>query len=74
MKACSVVLIFAGVYASYSDSIEMEIKVAKRIKKPIIAIEYWGSERTSMKVKVNADKVVKWNTSSIVDAIKEVSL
>lgn len=38
--------------------------------KRIIAIEPWGSERTSTVVKSNANKVVKWNTSSIVNAIK----
>lgn len=74
MRSCSVVLILAGVYATYSDSIQMEIKIAERLDKPIIAIEYWGAERTSLIVKNNAKKVVKWNSSSIVDAIKEVSI
>lgn len=74
MRSCSVVLILAGVYATYSDSIQMEIMIAKRLGKPIIAIEYWGAERTSLIVKNNAKKVVKWNSSSIVDAIKEVSI
>jgi hypothetical protein len=74
MKYCSVVLILAGVYASYSDSIEMEIKIAKKIGKPIIAIEPFGSEKTSIFVKNNANNIVKWNTSSIVSAIKEFSL
>jgi len=74
MKFCSVVLFFAGVYASYSDSIQMEISIAQELGKPIIAIEYWGSERTSAIVKNAADRVVKWNTNSIVDAIKEISL
>jgi hypothetical protein len=74
MKFCSVVLIFAGVYASYSESIQMEISIALDLRKPIIAIEYWGSERTSAIVKNAADRVVKWNTNSIVDAIKEISL
>lgn len=74
MKFCSVVLIFAGVYASYSESIQMEISIALDLGKPIIAIEYWGSERTSVIVKNAADRVVKWNTNSIVDAIKEISL
>ncbi|MBQ9619537.1 MAG: hypothetical protein IJR44_03505, partial [Neisseriaceae bacterium] len=31
------------------------------------------SERTSQVVKDNADIVVKWNTNSIVNAIKELS-
>lgn len=74
MRTCHVVLILAGVYASYSDSIDMEIEIAKFLNKPIIAIERWGSERTSLKVKQNADRVVGWNTSSIVDAIRELSI
>lgn len=51
--------------------IDKEIKLAKEMKKKIIAREYWGAERTSKKVKDNADKVVKWQTSSIIKAIKE---
>lgn len=74
MRPCSVVLILAGVYATYSDSIQMEIKIAKRLGKPIIAVEYWGAERTSSVVKNNAAKVVRWNSSSIVNAIKEESI
>lgn len=74
MRNCSVVLILAGVYSSYSDSINMEIEIAQELDKPIIAIEPWGSERTSNVVKNAACKVVKWNTNSIVDAIREESL
>lgn len=73
MIHCSVVLIFAGVYATYSDSIKMEIEIAKELEKPIIAINPWGSERTSMLVQNNADCIVGWNARSIVKAIKELS-
>lgn len=72
----SVVLILAGVYANYSKWIDKEIYIAQNefaIPKPIIAIEYWGSQRTSAKVKEVADKTVKWNTESIVSAIREVT-
>lgn len=72
MKYCSVVLILAGVYASYSDSIQLEIEIANELRKPIIAIEPWASEKTSAVVKSAARKIVKWNTNSIIDAIKEV--
>lgn len=74
MRSCSVVLVLTGVYASYSDSIDMEIEIAKSLRKPIIAIECWGSERTSRKVKENADRIVGWNTNSIVNAIRESSI
>jgi hypothetical protein len=70
MQHCSVVLVLAGVYASYSKWIDKEIKIAKELKKPIIAIEPWGSEKTSKKVKENANKIVKWQANSIVDAIR----
>ena len=76
MQPCSIVLILAGVYATYSKWIGKEIKLAKGkfdVPKPIIAIEYWGSERTSLVVKKNADRVVKWNTESIVSAIRKLT-
>lgn len=72
ISGCSVVLILAGVYSSYSKWIDKEIKISKEdFSKPIIAIQPWGAEKTSLKVKKNADKIVGWNTKSIVDAIKE---
>ena len=72
----SVVLILAGIYASYSKWIDKEISIAQNefyTPKPIVAIEPWGSEKTSVKVKDAADKIVKWNTESIVSAIREVA-
>lgn len=76
MQPCGIVVVLAGVYASYSKWIDKEIKIAKSgfsKPKPIIAIEPWGSERTSQIVKNNADQVVKWNTESIVSAIRELT-
>ena len=76
MLPCGVVLVLAGVYATYSKWIDVEIGLAKsgfRSPKPIVAIEPWGSERTSRPVKQSADRVVRWNTQSIVAAIREVA-
>ena len=70
MQHASCVLILAGVYSTYSKWINIEIELAQEMGKRIIAIEPWGSERTSTVVKSNANKIVKWNTSSIVNAIK----
>lgn len=72
IKGCSGVLILAGVYASYSKWINKEIEISKDYSKSIIAIEPWGSEKTSVVVKDAADKIVKWNGKSIADAIKEL--
>ena len=75
MQSCSVILILAGIYATHSKWIKKEIDLAKSgfsIPKPIIAVEYWGSERTSRPVKDAAQKVVKWNSKSIISVIREV--
>ncbi len=70
IKPCSAVLVLAGVYAEYSKWIQKEISIANYYKKPIIGIEYFGSERTSSTVRENAVALVKWNSKSIIDAIK----
>ena len=70
MQHASYVLIMAGVYSTYSKWINIEIQLAKEMGKKIIAIEPWGSQHTSLTVKQAADKVVGWNTSSIVSAIR----
>ncbi len=75
MRFCDVIIILAGVYSSYSTWINKEISIARGFAnpKPILAIEPWASEKTSLIVKNNADKIVKWNTSSIVSGIRELS-
>lgn len=70
MKGCSCVLILAGVYASYSKWINIEIEMAKKLGKRIIAIEPWGAEKTSAVVKDAAHAIVKWNGVSVVKAIE----
>lgn len=70
MQPASCVLILAGVYATYSKWINIEIELAQQMGKTIIAIEPWGSEKTSTKVKNAANKIVRWNTDSIVSAIR----
>lgn len=72
----SIVIILAGVYSTYSKWIDKEIEIAKdgfQTPKPILAIEPFGAEKTSKKVKDNANEIVKWNTNSIVAAIKRLA-
>lgn len=75
MRFCDVIIILAGVYSTYSKWINKEISIAKGFTnpKPILAIEPWASEKTSLVVKDNADKIVKWNTNSIVSGIRELA-
>lgn len=71
----SCVLMLAGVYSTHSKWINREIAICTTefaTKKPIIAVDPWGAERTSRIVHDAADLVVKWNTESIVAAIRTV--
>ena len=71
-----VILILAGVYATYSKWIDKEIQIAKtefQTPKPIIAIKPRGSQRTSTKGIEAADAIVGWNTESIVSAIRNLT-
>ena len=75
MMPCHVVLIMAGVYSTYSKWINIEIDIAKRgfqNPKPIVAIRPWGNTRVSSAVTAAADKLVNWNTESVVAAIREL--
>lgn len=70
MRNASCVLILAGVYASYSKWIKIEIELAQEMGKKIIAIEPRGSQHTSAVVKSAAHDTAGWNTYSIVRSIR----
>ena len=75
MTPCHVVLILAGVYVTYSRWINTEIDLAQKgfkRPKPIIAIRPRGNKRISQRVQNAADRIVGWNTESIVAAIREL--
>ncbi|NYB74833.1 TIR domain-containing protein [Sedimentibacter hydroxybenzoicus DSM 7310] len=71
IKHANVVLIIAGMYANYSDWIDYEIDEAVRMEKYIIGIYPWGQERAPIKITTFADKMVGWNSASVINAIKE---
>lgn len=76
MGPCHVVIVMAGVYASYSDWIDEEIELALYglgEAKSVIAVRPWGNERISSRVREAADRIVGWNTESVVDAIRELA-
>ena len=75
MSPSSVVIILAGVYASYSRWINIEIDLAQKgfvNSKPILAVRPRGSERISRVVSEAADEIVGWNTESVVSAIRRI--
>jgi len=69
------VVMLAGVYSTYSKWIDKEIKISKTdYSKPIIAVEPWAAEKTSQLVKSNADAIVKWQSTSIINAIRQLAI
>lgn len=75
MKFCDVVLIMTGKYATYSKWIQREIQIAKKgfsKPKPIVAIKPRANKQVSSVVSEAADRLVGWNTNSIVSAIREL--
>jgi hypothetical protein len=74
IKPVNCVLIFAGMYATYSDWIIEEIKIAQKYNKPIIGIQPWGQSRIPNIISENVDIMVGWNTVSIVSAIRKYSI
>jgi hypothetical protein len=65
-----VVLAIAGMYASYSDWIAWEVETAYDNDIPIIGVIPRGQERISATVTKYSITDVRWNTESIVDAIR----
>ena len=69
IKPASIVIILAGMYAAHSDWIDFEVDTAVSYKKFIIRVKPWGQERIPKKVSDNANVMVGWNKSSVVDAV-----
>ncbi len=75
MRPCHVIVILAGVYATYSKWINIEIDLAKSgfsTEKPILAVKPWGNTNVSSVVQDAADEIVGWNTESVVAAIRRL--
>ena len=73
MSPAHVIVVLAGVYATYSKWISREIQIAQSgfaNPKPILAIKPWGAERISTVVEEAADRIVGWNTESIVSSTR----
>ena len=73
IEESDVVIGMAGMYGSYSEWMKWEIETAKSIGKPVIAVVPWGQERVSSIIAGRADRIVRWNTESIVSAIRELA-
>ena len=71
IKESNIVLGLAGVYASHSDWMEWELDKAKDSNIPIVGVIPRGNQRVSSTVSSRSVEDVRWNTESIVSAIRE---
>jgi alpha-amylase/alpha-mannosidase (GH57 family) len=74
VRPANCVLILGGMYAAYSEWIIKEIKLAQNLNKPIIGIYPRGQQNIPLAVQNAAIELVRWNTSSIISAIRRNSL
>lgn len=74
IKSTNIVIILAGMYASYSKWIETEIAIAQNYEKPIIGIKPWGNQKIPSQVSDTAKEIIGWNTNSIIEAIRKYSI
>lgn len=65
------IIILAGMYAAHSSWIDYEIDEAIRMNKMIIGVKPWGAERVPVKVQDAANIMVGWNSSSIIQAVRD---
>lgn len=66
----NVILTLAGVYASHSSWMQWELDKAIELGVPIIGVIPRGQERISAIVSSRSVVDIKWNTESIVSAIR----
>ncbi|MCG9738377.1 TIR domain-containing protein [Shewanella insulae] len=70
----NIVLGLAGMYASHSEWMEWELDKAKALGVPIVGVIPRGQERISSTVSQRSIVDVRWNTESIVAAIRDYAL
>lgn len=73
VKPSSVVVVLAGLYSSHSKWIRKEVSIANAEGKPILGVKPWGNDRTSSYVEQHADEMAGWNTTSIVEGIRDLA-
>ena len=70
IKPAQIVIVLAGMYASHSDWMQIELELAEKMGKHIIGIKPFGAEKIPLIVQDTSDEMVGWNTQSIINTIK----
>ena len=70
LQSADVIIALAGIYASHSQWMEWELDTALGLGKRIIGLVPRGNERVSAMVSSRASTIIRWNTESIITAIR----
>lgn len=74
IRLTNIVLVLSGMYANYSSWMQRELRIAKNMKKPVLAVIPQGAQRVPNDIQNLADELVGWNTDSIVSAIRRLAI
>jgi hypothetical protein len=69
IACCDALVVFAGMYSSYSEWIEFEVLTAAAQFKPIIGVKPWAQQKLSQVVVEDASELVGWNSASVCNGI-----
>lgn len=71
---CHGVVLLAGVYEQIGSRkwVELEIEMARRHGKPIIAVPPWGLTEVSPTVREFADTVVGWDGAAVIATVRSL--
>lgn len=70
IRGCSKVLVLGGKYAN-RYWIKKEVEIANRMGKEVIAIRPWGESNVPSSLYKNADKVLGFNSKTIIENLKD---
>lgn len=71
IEQSNVVLVIAGLYATRSEWMQFELEAATDFGIPIVCVVPFGQKKVSVVAKAYSSDIVRWNTESIVEAIRK---
>ena len=71
MQSCSCLVVLTGVFEQYKRWIDLELDIAKKLKKPVILVEAAAAKHTTAKERRAAKKIVKWDAKELGEAIEQ---
>lgn len=70
IRQCSCFILVAGMFVNHRIWVQREMSIAVEYGKPIIGVQHRGQQRTPVEVEAIADETVRWNSASLVSAIR----